>query len=386
MLAKAPVPAGYATLAGPPGWDYVQEAWKHTLDSAILDRIEAARQRAAQLDDDGQAITIEIAGEPVQVLPRGAKGGFKWVLISPDFMLFLHSGAREWNVSVRHLAGGLWQHGWEAVTDRVRAMLGAHGRPDGDDFRRVTRVDWCFDWYSPMFSAEMCDHSITDRIVAHPSVKIRKRVGDVEAIGRPARIQTITIGSIQGLQVQVYDKGLELTEVSGKDWMLPIYEEFSGYCPPKGLPDLWRLELRFGKHYLKERNLRTPAAVIAERERMIAEALHSWRLTVRNPTDTNRRRWPLHPLWQLCHAVAGADDMPAIGRRVTGRREALSELATKAVAGALVSHCVLQLGLFSEPELQALAQKAVATAVSDPHLPKKIERATERYQLVDRPR
>jgi hypothetical protein len=61
-------------------------------------------------------------------------------------------------------------------------------------------------------------------------------------------------------------------------------------------------------------------------------------------------------------------------------------LATKAVAGALVSHCVLQLGLFSEPELQALAQKAVATAVSDPHLPKKIERATERYQLVDRPR
>ena len=104
--------------------------------------------------------------------------------------------------------------------------------------------------------------------MAHSSVKRRAEGHEKTMIGRQG-VETFTIGSKRGLQIQVYDKGLEITEVSGKEWMLDIWHKVEAEIDhrPK---DVWRLEVRMGREFLKERNVREPEVLARLREETAA--------------------------------------------------------------------------------------------------------------------
>ncbi len=197
------------------------------------------------------------------------------------------------------------------------------------------------------------------------------------------RGQTYTIGKKSTLQVEIYDKSLEITEVSGKTVDVGAMGANSdGEIFER---DVWRLEVRFGAEFLKERNVRRPHELMALRESLIVEALYGRRVCV--PTgDSLKRRWPLHPIWSEAIRHCGDAAMVPVGRMVTGRRDALVDQAKAQISGALRTLSVLAKGDYDEKFLR-LELAAMLTAIpTDPEHGDKVEQAQIRYSEVEEAR
>lgn len=384
MVEFSRCPPEYAQMCGE-GWDTVQEALRLKPTHEFCNTLEAAKQSAILVRDDLSGIVpFQMGKEELFLHATGAKGGFRWRLAGPDFLLMIGSPKREWTISVRYLSAGLWAHGWEALRARVFSAFDAYTTCDEPgDAVRVSRADWCFDYYSPAFSSEFVP-GIAGNVVAHGGVKTAER-GSYETYQRAGRGETLTIGSKDSLQVQLYDKTKEITDVSGKEWLYEVWKKSLG-CNPWGDDkprDVWRLELRWAADYLKERNLRCPWQITASLPMLIAESVVKRRLTVPNPMDQNRSRWPLHPLWSEAFRKAGANRLVPLGRLVTGRRSALLHRARAQIAGSLRAAIVLDQGGFDVQSLEDLWTDVNTILASDPKHGKKVDAAMDRYSKVE---
>lgn len=386
-LPAAEIPEGYATLLVQ-GWDTVQEAQNRQFNESFLMRLEKAQEQARGLDErGGQAVKLQVGSETVQVSPHGATGGFRYVFGNDDFLILVGSPNKDWSVTVRYLAAGLWEHGYDDLQKRIDAMLGGVSHLRSGDWLRVTRADWAMDWYSPALTAEMTS-ALADQVVSHQETK-QKGHGKASAQADPdyesftfyarrGRLETLTIGSKGSLQVEVYNKALEITEVSGKTWM---YEAW-GYPAPDHLPHIWRLEVRMAKEWLKPRNIRDPQQLEKHLPALIGDALYNRRLTAARGTDTNRWRWPLHPLWALAIDQAGATEFLPLGRRVTERADVLERQAIYGAAGNLRVAAHLDGGRVDRETVQRLSDKVVELIFTDPLRRQKERRVEERYRFV----
>ena len=374
------VQPGYAALLAQ-GFDSYQEAINLKVPPALVGKFEEWQEQAKALDTrTGQAVTVELGAETVQVWPCGSKGGVRWVLECDDFMLFWRSPDHDWCLSVRYLSAGIWEHGIRNLRDRVRAMLLAVGciinQVDGE---RVSRADWAFDIYSPEFSRDMKPNLIA-QVVCHSSVKVAQ-------IGNAERLETLTLGlNRSGLQIQIYDKTREITEASGKSWMVDLWLR-DGWEPEDGeIAHVWRLEIRMGSDWLKDRQTNTPDELEKSLEKLIAEALLTHRLTQPELGDTNRRRWPLHPLYAIAYRAISATSMKPLGRYVVGVRNVLFDRLKRQVAGTLRSGLVLNSGDVKPEDAERLATEAVQLMLADRESGRKAEAARERYKFVDEAR
>ncbi|MBR9972705.1 hypothetical protein [Magnetospirillum sulfuroxidans] len=322
---------------------------------------------------------FQFGPELVQVRATGAKGGVKWVAGNDDLLFLIRSPAAGWCVSIRYLAGGLWEYGLDALRARAhQALLHAGFRAKGPDEWPVvvSRADYAFDFHSPAFGREMIPR-LLEQIVCHSSSKTRATVlpEKLSTWSRGGTLQTIDIGSKAGLQVSIYHKSLEVTEASGKTW---FHELWGGV-----VEDVWRLEIRFGGEYLRDRSLRTHADLMSELPAMIGEAVFTRRLTVPLTGDTRRRRWALHPLWTAAYLARGEAILPPLGRYVTGRRSVLLDQQARQIAGTLRSAAVLARGDFDPGAVSEMVELACRLIDDDHRHLQKVERAVERYRFVD---
>jgi len=352
-----------------------------------------AKQKAIDLDDTKRTgVEFELGGEVLEIRPKGATGGKEFVLVSDDLRFEFASPKKEWAVVWRATAAGLWEHGLEKIRERAHACLKKAGftpkRPD-QDWCKLSRVDYCFDIWSPEFTKEMSPE-LANTLVAPSEVKWRADMwgkGHHADQGR-ARAQTLTFGAKGGCQVQIYDKTAEIIEASGKDWMLEIWGEHGGYYPPGKPEDVWRVEVRMAGDWLKDRTDKDPEKFLEHMWQLIADALFNRRMTVPQPGDSNRRRWPLHPLYTLIiHEIGNPREFLQVGRRVTMRRDELAEIMLRGVAGTVRSCAVLMFsGAFDEERARGLLDESLTRMFNDAEHRRKIERAMERYQFVDEAR
>ena len=134
---------------------------------------------------------------------------------------------------------------------------------------------------------------------------------------------------------------------------------------------------------LKNRNIRRPHELEANLRKLVTEALFTRRLS--EPTnDSNRWRWPMHPIWSEAYRSCGAAAMLPVGRKVTGRRVALVDRAEKQIRGAIRSATVLAFGDYDDAKARALAQRAHAGVMLDRRHNEKVRVATDRYSNVDK--
>ena len=355
------------------GWDSVQESWDAYAGDNLQARFDTLQTLAQENAFNGKGVVkFDDFGEPFLMRASGAQGGFRWVIENDDFMLLIKSGRNNaWNVSVRHLSAGLWEHNWEALHDRLYALLDGFFEY-GSEFSkpRVTRADWAFDVYAPEFRIT---DDLYSGICAHP--KITKSL-----YGHGESVETITVGSPTSLQMSLYDKTREITAISGKTWMREIWaRNADGMILEKGV---WRIECRLGKGFLRNRNCRLVSDVRKYRPELVGESLVKVRLTDPNSGAKVRHR-DMHPLWALCLESAGLIDMLPLGRRVTGRRAESVKRSKKQLAGALRSVCVLENGKFDQETLNETVDSISKTALSDPENAKKVSAAKDRYELID---
>lgn len=364
------------------GWDTWQEAYNRRPMPNLVKRLDLAKAAALELDETGgTTVPFELAGRQMRCHGTGAKGGVRWLVSCDDFMFLIRSPKTDYAVSVRYLAAGLWEHGKDRLSTEIAALIYSNFF-EGEGDKRISRADYCFDFYAPTFKQEMVP-AIAANVVCHSSCKTRTDSGRMW--GRAGTVETMDIGSKKGCQVSIYNKALEITEISGKTWMEEIWAaNLDGECPwGEKVQDIWRLEIRMGKDYLKERNATEEDGWIDHKGQLISEPLYTRRLTV--PTsDQNRARWPLHPLWSLAlqHIAEGREMLP-LGHQVTGKRKALEKRAKKQIQGGLRSMAVLAAGDFSPVYVERFLDGMVQKIEADSEHAKKIEKAQYRYALID---
>ena len=91
----------------------------------------------------------------------------------------------------------------------------------------------------------------------------------------------------------------------------------------------------------------------------------------------------MHPIWTLALNKFDVKMILPIGRKVTGRRDALVERAVRQIAGSERSLTVLAFGEYSDQRADVLRKRARERLNDDPDHAKKEEAAKSRYSTVD---
>lgn len=382
------------------GWDSWQEAFELLPSEKLVDRLEKAKARALELSAASDSVVpFNMNGFSMMAHAYASKGS-SFRLSCGDFLFMIGSGhhKKKWQVSVRYLSAGLWERGLSALQELVRAILWTGeefegNKTDRPDRRmeghqagvRVSRADYCFDFYCPDFQREFRPR-LQEAVVAHSSVKSHAHA---DCWAKGGRGETLNIGMISGVQVAIYDKTKEIVEASGKEWMIDLWLiATDGEWIWDEKPDnVWRLEIRLGKQFLKDRNVRNCGQVLEQRDELLTEALYTRRLTRPSRTDQDRKRWPLHPLWSLAvEAISNTKVMVPLGHQVTGRRNALATAQEKQILGSLRALSVLRGGKYDRDLIESFLLKAEEEIEADPEHDRKVDAARFRYEHVDEAR
>lgn len=393
-IPRAHVPPDYARLLAQ-GWDTIQEAYAFKYRPGFVETLEETQKKARDLRADlTGSVPLELGGELFQAQATGSKGGFRWRLENDDMIVMLRSPRTDYTISIRYLSAGLWEHGLNALRVRAQRALGTVAKSIGNDNVRTSRADWCFDFYSPSFTEEF-RQSLARNVVTFSSVKKREyfKPDFISEWSCGVKGETLTIGSKSGLQVELYNKAKEITDISGKTWMYDVWLSaldgewiWDDADAPGGIGkvrDVYRLELRYGKEFLKDRNVNRPGSVDHFLPELVNEALHNRRLTIGGADTANRNRWPMHPLWCIAADEFNSRGLLPIGRQVTGKRDELSARALQHLAGLARSSTVLKHGVYLSSRARELMNEAFDTIERDPEHLKKEQGAVARYATVD---
>lgn len=377
-------------------WNYdtVQECYGTIFPAGFADRLDEFQQLARD-KHEGQGTTFLFNGEPFQIW-SGGSGGNRWVIEDDDLQFHFRTEKSGWNTSVRYLAAGLWEHGIDRLKERVIDLLGGEGflpyneQGKNEDWIRLTRVDFAIDLHSPSFSMEQIPGLVANNLLLTSGVKACIWFNS-------RRNETIQIGqSKNSLQIQIYDKGKELTDKPGKEWMYDIWT-LAGYDAPldengkKRARDVWRFEVRFGKEFLKDRNVRTFEAFHEKYRALIAEALERRRMIA--PTINgahvgldyaHRERLDLHPLWaEVLALLPTRQPFVPRGRMITMRRKYYIEMLEKQQAGLGRSLSCAKYGAYDEESALEDAENSVKIAIEDKKHDDKIDKCLERQMFID---
>jgi hypothetical protein len=220
---------------------------------------------------------LELGGERFALM-RGGRKPYTFVLRNRAFDIGL-SERMQPRCHVQFSSEGLWHHGAVALIARLRTMFASIGmretRPEV-----ISRVDAAFDFKlgSPDF---VLDHFVSR---ASKDALFREHRED----------QTFSFGRGDVL-VRVYDKVAEIEQQSGKAWLFDMWGTRDG---------VWRCEIQVRGERLKEAGITTFDHLRAHLPELVRELARK-HTSLRTPGgDSNRSRWPLHPLWKALIANA----------------------------------------------------------------------------------
>lgn len=395
---------GYATFLYR-GIDTIQECYCTEFPVGFSDRLDDG-QNLAREKHEGQGTSFIFNGELFQIWSGGSKGN-RWVIEDEDFQFHFRTDKAGWNVSVRYKAEGLAGKRLTDLKSRVYDLLGGEGfkqvynNPDINpslEWERLSRIDYALDFHSPNFSVLMKDGNVRKHLLLTSGVK-----GGL--VFDSQRDQTITIGIAKtpSVQVQVYDKGREIAQASGKTWMFNFWYEQAGYIPPmqengkRRAFDVWRVEIRLYKDYLRERgivkwddfdwNMNSKDVkfwpILAEaldRRRMIIPKIDG--KPVKN--ENHKERWDYHPLWAEVYSCIFAPVKFVPRQKVIAMsRSNYIDMLAKQEAGIGRSKAIAEYGAYDPEQRRIDAARSVDLAVSDKRHADKVDKCMERQRFMD---
>ncbi|WP_174874426.1 hypothetical protein [Vogesella oryzae] len=246
---------------------YLHRAAHCTLDFTFLS-IEKERLRQAKQRD---ACVLIVGGMPWSLKPYGSGSGYPLVMENADFKVeFGEFNNPSFFVTYRSQA--LWQHGAMALHQRFLQWADGVGlasvKPPS-----LSRVDFTFDYFLPKRDFDL-----------QSFVSLAGKDSQYRENGQE---QTFAFGK-GDVMLRVYDKVAEIAQQSDKVWFLPLWGVEQG---------VWRIEWQVRKAILKRFGIRTMDDLF-ERQADCLRYLANEHDSLRVPSgDSNRSRWPLHPLW-----------------------------------------------------------------------------------------
>lgn len=308
---------------------------KKELDASLYMQLEAWK-KSAQSVGDAYPTSWLFQEKCLLMQPNGAGGGqWQWMLKTRDITLYISSG--NWNsiASVRLNADYLWSSpDLMTAIMRVNALL--YDIFHDMMYLQVSSVDLCVDvaGWQDITHLDRCHN-----FVSHARKRAEHYTGeDISLVDNSSGLkQTGFDFSKRGvMSCTIYDKTRELKK-SGKSYFLDLWRA-RGWSEDDG--PVWRVEMKFKRQALHE--LKTDSFHGIDDAYELVERLPIlWAYATGHPTggtnglpdgwlrcvlpneDTNRARWPTHPVWRLLQtAYMTVPEMPEhFGRIVRKRRE-----------------------------------------------------------------
>ena len=242
---------------------------------------------------------IELGGESFLLKSYGSSNGFPLVMENATYMVefgeFNHPSFR-----VKFRSQPLWEHGALALHQRFLNWADEVGlyalKPES-----LSRVDFTFDYWLPEIDFD------EDSMVSRSNKDNKYRDN--------GKINGLVYGK-SAIVLRVYDKVLEIAEQSGKVWLFQLWGGVS--------ENVWRIEWQTRQEPLRRFGIRTFDDLFSlqgDLLRYLASEHDSLRCKAE---DSNRSRWPIHPLWQdLIERIKGMECQGV--HRVIDEQEVLNQ-------------------------------------------------------------
>jgi len=261
------------------GVDTLEATFAGELEDRFVATLQEAKDRA-QLTDEAQS--YRIADHELFVSPKGL-GKYRFVLSDADMQLRVSIAQKGIPpVSVRLFAASLATCGHEPLYERATRLAAALG---ADKPYTLSRIDLCLDvhgWEPGCGDIEriVCPASFRQKTEEGEGISYQIGKGDVV--------------------LRIYRKDAELA-AKKKTAYAKVWERVAHYDPSRAV---WRFEVQLRGDVLNELNARAVATAFAKLPRLFAFGM-TW-AELRIPTDGNKTRWPVDPVWATLRELWGA--------------------------------------------------------------------------------
>ena len=261
---------------------YLRSGDVSNLDFDAL-RVQREAMRQSKHPDSG---VVNLSGVDFFLSPNGSKSGYPFIISNPDYSIQFGE-FNDPSFFVKFTSYALWHKGAKALHEQFTQWAGSLGfvsvRNEG-----LSRCDFAFD-----FLLESIDFDEDSFVTAADKDSQHRKHG---------KVQTFTFGRDE-IVLRVYNKSDEIKEASGKVWLHPLWQGQT--------ENVWRVEWQVRKETLKRFGLRTFQDLFDGNGDLL-RYLVSEHTSLRVKTeDSNRSRWPLHPLWSML--ADKIDTLPAQG-------------------------------------------------------------------------
>lgn len=203
--------------------------------------------------------------------PYGTSSGYPIVMSNSDFKIETGEFNTP-NFFVTFTSEALWRESAYALHEKFLMWADSVGYEQSIS-ESLSRVDFSFDYKVPVIDFD------EDSFVSYSKKDSQHR--------ECGAVQTFTLGR-DDIVLRVYDKVAEIRQQSDKVWFFALWGEDS---------DVWRIEWQIRKPILKASDIGS-FSQLKERQGTLLHYLAYEHDTLRLPNgDSNRSRWPLHPLW-----------------------------------------------------------------------------------------
>ena len=139
------------------------------------------------------------------------------------------------------------------------------------------------------------------------------------------------IGMGGNLHARLYEKVIEIVNKSHKTYLFELWQGNGWQVDEK----VWRMEFQTEKQTFKELGIISLSDLLKQQAALWHYLTHDWlRLSIPNPNDAKRDRWPNHPLWNAIASVYALQlDQPYLKRFRPARLPADERLFVHGLGG-----------------------------------------------------
>jgi hypothetical protein len=217
---------------------------------------------------------LELGGVEFLLSPNGTKSGYPFLISNKDGAIQFGE-FNDPSFFVKFSSFALWNKGAKFLHEQFLQWAGSlgfvEGRPEG-----LSRCDFAFD-----FDLETIDFDEDSFVSAADKDSQHRKNG---------KVQTFTFGRDE-VVLRVYNKSDEIKEASHKSWLYPLWQGQT--------ENVWRVEWQVRKETLKRFGLRTFQDLFDGYGDVLRYLISEHTSLRVKSEDSNRSRWPVHPLWSM---------------------------------------------------------------------------------------
>lgn len=284
------------------GVDSLYLSYPGTLSDKTLDRLKHLKALAQSSEPEQQAQAQYLLGGHIfEVKDKGAPL-FPYVLDDGAFRIQLAKPSKTVPMAYVKVSSTYLAHVGPAEAEKaLYALLSELG--EIREAANVSRIDLFVDF------------------VSHQDMEWNRqawvtRAASVNAYAVNEKFSGWTVGQGSDISARLYNKLLEIVK-SGKDYLLDLWSQV-GWQP--GEP-VWRLEFQIKREVLGQKGIGKLYDVLKHLNGLWSYGTTEWlRLTLPNPEDQTRSRWPVHPLWAALASVDWDTDGGPLSRNFSPER------------------------------------------------------------------